>query len=155
MESLAVALLFIHLSDQESGILEGRRCGRILLGLRKGDCSTVQKYRISLNFIILSHKLPFFFFFFFFFTFFLFLFFCRSCRVAPLIQCDYCPLLFHMDCLEPPLTAMPLGRWMCPNHIEHVVVSTAAFSQSTIGTDGLWTNSIESILRLALCQCSL
>ncbi|NP_001084665.1 uncharacterized protein LOC414625 [Xenopus laevis] len=21
----------------------------------------------------------------------------RSCRVAPLIQCDYCPLLFHMD----------------------------------------------------------
>lgn len=48
---------------------------------------------------------------------------CRSCRVAPLIQCDYCPLLFHMDCLEPPLTAMPLGRWMCPNHIEHVVVS--------------------------------
>lgn len=47
----------------------------------------------------------------------------RSCRVAPLIQCDYCPLLFHMDCLEPPLTAMPLGRWMCPNHIEHVVLS--------------------------------
>ena len=45
--------------------------------------------------------------------------------MAPLIQCDYCPLLFHMDCLEPPLTAMPLGRWMCPNHIEHVVVSTA------------------------------
>jgi hypothetical protein len=36
----------------------------------------------------------------------------RSCHVAPLIQCDYCPLLFHMDCLEPPLTAMPLGRWM-------------------------------------------
>jgi hypothetical protein len=56
MESLAVALLFIHLSDQESGILEGRRCGRILLGLRKGDCSTVQKYRISLNFLILSQK---------------------------------------------------------------------------------------------------
>lgn len=50
--------------------------------------------------------------------------FLRSCRVAPLIQCDYCPLLFHMDCLEPPLTAMPLGRWMCPNHIEHVAVGT-------------------------------
>ncbi|XP_042298403.1 LOW QUALITY PROTEIN: PHD finger protein 12 [Sceloporus undulatus] len=47
----------------------------------------------------------------------------RSCRVAPLIQCDNCPLLFHMDCLEPPLTAMPLGRWMCPNHIEHVVLN--------------------------------
>lgn len=47
----------------------------------------------------------------------------RSCRVAPLVQCDYCPLLFHMDCLDPPLTAMPTGRWMCPNHIEHVVLN--------------------------------
>ncbi|KAG8450465.1 hypothetical protein GDO86_002936 [Hymenochirus boettgeri] len=48
---------------------------------------------------------------------------CWSCRVAPLIQCDYCPLLFHMDCLDPPLTAMPTGRWMCPNHIEHIVLN--------------------------------
>ncbi|XP_014052184.1 PHD finger protein 12 [Salmo salar] len=46
----------------------------------------------------------------------------RSCRLAPLIQCDYCPLLFHMDCLDPPLTAMPVGKWMCPNHIEHMVL---------------------------------
>ncbi|XP_053372369.1 PHD finger protein 12 [Clarias gariepinus] len=47
----------------------------------------------------------------------------RSCRLAPLIQCDYCPLLFHMDCLDPPVTAMPTGRWMCPNHIEHLVLN--------------------------------
>ncbi|XP_062393321.1 PHD finger protein 12 [Sardina pilchardus] len=47
----------------------------------------------------------------------------RSCRLAPLIQCDYCPLLFHMDCLDPPLTAMPTGRWMCPNHVEHLVLN--------------------------------
>uniref|UniRef100_A0AAY5KHP7 PHD finger protein 12 n=1 Tax=Esox lucius TaxID=8010 RepID=A0AAY5KHP7_ESOLU len=47
----------------------------------------------------------------------------RSCRLAPLIQCDYCPLLFHMDCLDPPLTAMPMGKWMCPNHIEHLVLN--------------------------------
>lgn len=46
----------------------------------------------------------------------------RSCRMAPLIQCDYCPLLFHMDCLDPPLTALPAGKWMCPNHVEHLVV---------------------------------
>ncbi|XP_071946284.1 PHD finger protein 12-like [Antedon mediterranea] len=43
----------------------------------------------------------------------------KSCRVAPLIQCDYCPLLFHQDCLDPPLTMMPTGRWMCPNHPEN------------------------------------
>lgn len=48
--------------------------------------------------------------------------FTRSCRLAPLIQCDYCPLLFHMDCLDPPLTALPAGKWMCPNHVEHLVV---------------------------------
>ncbi|KAJ8348687.1 hypothetical protein SKAU_G00272760 [Synaphobranchus kaupii] len=47
----------------------------------------------------------------------------RSCRLAPLIQCDYCPLLFHMDCLSPPLTAMPTGKWMCPNHSEHIVLN--------------------------------
>ncbi|KAF3847272.1 hypothetical protein F7725_020300 [Dissostichus mawsoni] len=46
----------------------------------------------------------------------------RSCRIAPLIQCDYCPLLFHMDCLDPPLTALPAGKWMCPNHVEHLAV---------------------------------
>lgn len=72
--------------------------------------------------------------------------------MAPLIQCDYCPLLFHMDCLEPPLTAMPLGRWMCPNHIEHVVVSTAV---SWVGTARAWTQSVGSIVLSALCQSSL
>ncbi|XP_066269714.1 PHD finger protein 12-like [Branchiostoma lanceolatum] len=47
----------------------------------------------------------------------------RSCRVSPLIQCDYCPLLFHQDCLDPPLTSMPAGRWMCPNHAEHAILN--------------------------------
>ncbi|KAG5843406.1 hypothetical protein ANANG_G00150620 [Anguilla anguilla] len=46
----------------------------------------------------------------------------RSCRLAPLIQCDYCPLLFHMDCLNP-LAAMPTGKWMCPNHSEHLALN--------------------------------
>ncbi|XP_010868655.3 PHD finger protein 12 [Esox lucius] len=54
----------------------------------------------------------------------------RSCRLAPLIQCDYCPLLFHMDCLDPPLTAMPVGKWMCPNHIEHMVLNQRSLTLS-------------------------
>ncbi|OQR80181.1 PHD finger protein 12-like [Tropilaelaps mercedesae] len=45
----------------------------------------------------------------------------RSSRSGPLIQCDYCPLMFHADCLDPPLTMMPLSRWMCPNHPHHAV----------------------------------
>ncbi|XP_033748220.1 PHD finger protein 12-like [Pecten maximus] len=48
-------------------------------------------------------------------------FYCsRSCRVGPLLQCDFCPLVYHMDCLNPPLTSLPTGRWMCSNHPEHV-----------------------------------
>uniref|UniRef100_A0A7N8XYZ6 PHD finger protein 12 n=1 Tax=Mastacembelus armatus TaxID=205130 RepID=A0A7N8XYZ6_9TELE len=55
----------------------------------------------------------------------------RSCRLAPLIQCDYCPLLFHMDCLDPPLTALPAGKWMCPNHVEHLVLNQKSLSLSS------------------------
>ncbi|XP_057176511.1 PHD finger protein 12 isoform X3 [Triplophysa rosa] len=54
----------------------------------------------------------------------------RSCRLAPLVQCDYCPLLFHMDCLDPPLTAYPTGRWMCPNHIQHLVLNQRSLTLS-------------------------
>nr|XP_022920413.1 PHD finger protein 12 isoform X2 [Onthophagus taurus] len=43
----------------------------------------------------------------------------KSCRVAPLLSCDYCTLCFHLDCLDPPLTSLPTGRWMCPNHFQH------------------------------------
>lgn len=55
----------------------------------------------------------------------------KSCKKAPLIACDYCPLLFHQDCLDPPLTAPPTGMWMCPNHPEqfidwHLVSSSSA-----------------------------
>lgn len=39
------------------------------------------------------------------------------------VQCDYCPCVYHLDCLEPPLCAPPprFERWMCPNHVEHVL----------------------------------
>lgn len=43
----------------------------------------------------------------------------------PILSCDYCPLHWHMDCLDPPMTAIPARerKWMCPNHIEHIFVS--------------------------------
>ncbi|XP_058129255.1 PHD finger protein 12 isoform X2 [Anopheles coustani] len=44
-----------------------------------------------------------------------------SCRKAPLVACDYCDLLFHQDCLDPPLTAMPTSMWMCPNHVQQFI----------------------------------
>ena len=48
----------------------------------------------------------------------------KSCKRAPLISCDYCSLYFHQDCLDPPMTALPAGRWMCPNHPQHFIVSS-------------------------------
>lgn len=47
---------------------------------------------------------------------------CRSELVGQLVHCDFCPLAFHMDCLNPPLTTVPSGMWMCPNHAEHAEV---------------------------------
>ncbi|KAF2358486.1 PHD finger protein 12 MRG binding domain [Trinorchestia longiramus] len=47
---------------------------------------------------------------------------CFTCkkgyRAGSLLCCDYCPLMFHLDCLDPPLTIAPTHRWMCPNHPE-------------------------------------
>ncbi|KAJ2916057.1 hypothetical protein MD484_g4390, partial [Candolleomyces efflorescens] len=40
-----------------------------------------------------------------------------------ILSCDYCDLHWHLDCLSPPLSAMPLfsKKWMCPNHAERVL----------------------------------
>ncbi|RWS29938.1 hypothetical protein B4U80_06651 [Leptotrombidium deliense] len=64
----------------------------------------------------------------------------RSCRKAPLIQCDYCPLLFHADCLDPPLTVLPTTRWMCPNHVEHVLDQKLLTSPCFSERIKLWNN---------------
>lgn len=62
----------------------------------------------------------------------------KSCRIGPLIQCDYCPLLFHMDCLNPPLTSLPTGRWMCPNHVEHFLDEHMVRTNSLTERVRLW-----------------
>ncbi|KAH9981454.1 hypothetical protein BGW80DRAFT_1270329 [Lactifluus volemus] len=40
-----------------------------------------------------------------------------------IVSCDYCPLHWHLDCLSPPLLAMPPldKKWMCPNHVDHTL----------------------------------
>lgn len=62
----------------------------------------------------------------------------RSCRWAPLIQCDYCPLLFHADCLDYPLTTLPTTRWMCPNHAENLLDEKLLTSVSLTERVKLW-----------------
>lgn len=62
----------------------------------------------------------------------------QSSRRAPLIACDYCPLYFHQDCLDPPLTTLPSGRWMCPNHPNHFVDQNLLQSCSASERLKLW-----------------
>lgn len=62
----------------------------------------------------------------------------KSCRVAPLIECDFCSSYFHMDCLDPPLTAPPAGIWMCPQHVEHTLDSNLLTSVSLCERVKLW-----------------
>lgn len=62
----------------------------------------------------------------------------RSCKKAPLVACDYCPLFFHQDCLNPPLTALPAGMWMCPNHPEQFIDWKLVTSISATERVKLW-----------------
>ncbi|KAJ9125887.1 hypothetical protein QFC24_002671 [Naganishia onofrii] len=40
-----------------------------------------------------------------------------------IVTCDYCPLSWHLDCLEPPAAIMPTSqrKWLCPNHAAQVL----------------------------------
>jgi len=42
---------------------------------------------------------------------------------VPSVQCDFCPAVYHLDCLDPPLCEIPTDRWMCPNHVEQFIDS--------------------------------
>lgn len=68
-------------------------------------------------------------------------YFCRKgCRKAPLIHCDYCPLVYHADCIDPPLTILPNTRWMCPNHVEPTAEEKLLSSSSYCERVKLWNH---------------
>ncbi|XP_071487600.1 PHD finger protein 21A-like [Diadema antillarum] len=40
---------------------------------------------------------------------------CAVCRqIGELLMCDTCNLVYHLTCLDPPLSAVPPGVWSCP-----------------------------------------
>lgn len=40
---------------------------------------------------------------------------CNVChRSGELLMCDVCSLVYHLQCLDPPLTSVPVGLWSCP-----------------------------------------
>ncbi len=41
--------------------------------------------------------------------------YCNKCKDGgELLCCDSCPLAFHLNCLSPPMEAIPGGHWECP-----------------------------------------
>jgi hypothetical protein len=38
----------------------------------------------------------------------------NSTQQNPILLCDYCDAGWHLQCLEPPLTEVPAGNWLCP-----------------------------------------
>ncbi|KAL1924202.1 uncharacterized protein VTP21DRAFT_7237 [Calcarisporiella thermophila] len=44
----------------------------------------------------------------------------RSALAGAILRCDYCPLAWHFDCLDPPLACPPPinRKWMCPVHAD-------------------------------------
>jgi hypothetical protein len=53
-----------------------------------------------------------------------------STQQNSILLCDYCDAGWHMQCLEPALTAVPDGDWLCPRCVSEGV--TAAQLQSAI-----------------------
>lgn len=53
---------------------------------------------------------------------------CHGCQkpateIRAIIPCSACPLHWHIDCLDPPLTLPPvLKTWRCPAHVDDVLV---------------------------------
>ena len=60
---------------------------------------------------------------------------CQICKLpdnaATMLLCDGCEAGYHMQCLDPPLTAVPPGKWVCPGCESRGV--TAAALEDTDG----------------------
>ncbi|XP_072374945.1 PHD finger protein 21A-like isoform X2 [Scyliorhinus torazame] len=48
--------------------------------------------------------------------------FCSVCRRSgQLLMCDTCSRVYHLECLDPPLKAIPKGMWICPKCQEQIL----------------------------------
>ena len=49
--------------------------------------------------------------------------YCAVCqRTGELLMCDTCNLVYHLQCLEPPLNGVPQGLWSCPKCVVSTVL---------------------------------
>lgn len=62
----------------------------------------------------------------------------KSSRGVPSVSCDFCPMVYHLDCLDPPLCEIPTDRWMCPSHVEQIIDSKLVTSTRLSERMALW-----------------
>ncbi|CAJ0942603.1 unnamed protein product, partial [Mesorhabditis belari] len=72
----------------------------------------------------------------------------------PLLSCDFCPLVWHLDCLTPPLAAPPKDKWMCPDHVEHLVDRCLLDSVSLTRRMELWNQYAQQPVDPAIVERS-
>lgn len=41
----------------------------------------------------------------------------QSLTGTKLVLCDLCPRVYHIDCIRPPMSKVPRGKWYCINCI--------------------------------------
>jgi hypothetical protein len=68
-----------------------------------------------------------------------------------MVSCDFCPLVFHLDCLHPPLTIPPATVWMCPAHPHNKIVR----ANSPCALSPLWPSLCFSLCSIPLVPWSL
>lgn len=79
---------------------------------------------------------------------------CHQCGLSglenrALIHCDYCPLVWHLDCLvEPMCSKKTLGsKWRCPNHAEDLLplglYTKRQFKDSAVGDIALHNHFLQ------------
>ncbi len=68
----------------------------------------------------------------------------KTSRNVPSVGCDFCPNVYHLDCLNPPLCEIPKERWMCPAHPEHLIDSKLVGSTSLTERLRLWNKYARS-----------
>lgn len=72
--------------------------------------------------------------------------FCFRCgKFGELLMCGSCPKVFHLACLDPPLSKVPEGDWICPvclpqtaPKLDEVATDTPRVQFDTKGIEMLW-----------------
>lgn len=87
-------------------------------------------------------------------------FLCYHCSESGLnnkaiINCDYCSLSWHLDCLDPPMPSVKqLGaKWKCPNHADNIVKQRRKLrDQPLIEVDSSKATKIPEDADVAICN---